>query len=379
MKTRLPAFVLATLVVPVLLFVSCGSNQASSSLGNPSRSLSPIESEALSAALNTWSGQLYFRQGNTFSHLYTTVKDIAPPAVIRGLSDGNTITISWEECGTQQGTKGEAQMKNFKSWISSSVLSTEDKKNGITWKGQAEFIYAMRYRATGWHDGLFNPDNISPPADNEPFSPWADVGTEISGNFIGSPTTVSIVKQNGKWTSIVSSTPGISGDWSDNQNIIPVLPTLPYAYDEGYGTQAYLIMQTETYVDGAPETVTDELANAATWAEQQAGSQNWGSGTNTYCELFVENAFGTSGRYTNAYKAFQAIGVSGSPQIPGQIVFFAQNAGNGQLAHTGIYIGNGNFISATSNGVKQYSLTWWSNNVAKYVGYANPPFDWPGR
>jgi len=61
---------------------------------------------------------------------------------------------------------------------------------------------------------------------------------------------------------------------------------------KGYGTQAYLIMQTETYVDGAPETVTDELANAATWAEQQAGSQNWGSGTNTYCELFVENAFG---------------------------------------------------------------------------------------
>jgi len=73
------------------------------------------------------------------------------------------------------------------------------------------------------------------------------------------------------------------------------------------------------------------------------------------------------------YKAFQALGVSGSPQIPGQIVFFAPNAGNGQQAHTGIYIGNGNFISVTSNGVKQYSLTWWSNNVAKYVGYANPP------
>jgi len=182
-------------------------NQAASSLGNPSRSLSPIESEALAAALNTWAGQLYFRQGNTFSHLFTTVKDIAPPAVIRELSDGNAITINWEECGTQQGTKGEAQMKNFKSWISSSVLSAEDKKNGITWKGQAEFIYSMRYRAVGGMTSFLIRITFRPRPIMNRFSPWADVGNGISGNFIGSPTTVSIVKQNGKWTSVVSSAP----------------------------------------------------------------------------------------------------------------------------------------------------------------------------
>jgi len=58
---------------------------------------------------------IIFCQGNTFSHLYTTVKDLAPPAVIRELSDANTITINWEECGTQQGPKAKPKWKILKA------------------------------------------------------------------------------------------------------------------------------------------------------------------------------------------------------------------------------------------------------------------------
>jgi cell wall-associated NlpC family hydrolase len=126
-------------------------------------------------------------------------------------------------------------------------------------------------------------------------------------------------------------------------------------------------------------SVATKLSDAVAWAKTQIGSRNWGTGTNTYCELFVENAFGTSGRFSTAYAGYQSIGISGSPQIPGQIVFFSKNSSNGGYGHVGIYIGNGQFISVTSSGVQLESLSWWSSNVASYVGYASPPSSWPGR
>jgi hypothetical protein len=140
--------------------------------------------------------------------------------------------------------------------------------------------------------------------------------------------------------------------------------------------------QKATFIRVTSTTITSntKLSNAASWAVSQIGSTKWGTGTNTYCELFVENAFGTSGQFVDAYTAFRSIGVSGNPQAPGQVVYFDKtygNNGNAGNGHAGIYIGNDQFISVISSGVQQSKLSLWADS--KYLGYANPPSSWPGR
>ena len=131
----------------------------------------------------------------------------------------------------------------------------------------------------------------------------------------------------------------------------------------------------------AGTALSTKLHNGGSWAETQVGSQNsdWINASGTNCELFVENAFGTSGKYQDAYTAFQQIGSSGLPQSYGQIVYFDRNQGNGMHGHAGIYIGFGQMVCVTSSGVKQESITLWGQNEATYLGYANPPESWPGR
>jgi len=114
-------------------------------------------------------------------------------------------------------------------------------------------------------------------------------------------------------------------------------------------------------------------SEAIAWAEAQLGSQNW----DFYCQRFVENAYGTSDRYLTAQDAYYALHTSNSwtPDI-GALVWFAPNAGNQWDGHVGIYIGDGNFISATSNGVAIDSLAYWNQVIAPYEGWGNPPPWW---
>jgi len=81
-------------------------------------------------------------------------------------------------------------------------------------------------------------------------------------------------------------------------------------------------MQTETYVDGAPETVTTNLQTPQPGQNSKQVLKIGEAEQILIVSYLLKMPFGTSGRYTNAYKRFRAIGVSGSPQIPGQIVFF---------------------------------------------------------
>ena len=127
-----------------------------------------------------------------------------------------------------------------------------------------------------------------------------------------------------------------------------------------------------------PKASATKLDNAVAWAWSQIGSTDWGTGDNTFCEQFVENAFGTTGKFLTAYNAYQSIGISGNPQVPGQIVFFAPTNDN-LSGHSGIYVGNDQFISVTSSGVQLKSLSQWNENVAIYLGYADPPSSWPGQ
>ena len=85
-------------------------------------------------------------------------------------------------------------------------------------------------------------------------------------------------------------------------------------------------------------------------------------------------------REATAQDAYNALNTSSdwSPDI-GALVWFTPNNGNGNAGHVGIYLGNGQFISATYNGVQTNDMTSWSTNVAPYEGWGNAPSNWPDR
>jgi hypothetical protein len=131
--------------------------------------------------------------------------------------------------------------------------------------------------------------------------------------------------------------------------------------------------RTINFVPGTAKSMT-----AIAWAMTKRGSTTW----NGLCEVFVENAFGTQYQFSTAQAAYLKLHTSTSwtPDI-GALVWFAPNAGNQNAGHVGIYIGNGQFISATetSKGVAIYNLTYWNNNIAPYEGWGDAPSTWPGN
>ena len=154
----------------------------------------------------------------------------------------------------------------------------------------------------------------------------------------------------------------------------PTIPTNALA-----GTYTITVTITYNGVSSSGQsqfTVSDKVANAIAWAKSQLGSQNW----NGLCEKFVENAYGTNGQYLTAQDAYKVLHTSTnwSPDI-GALVWFVPNASNGNVGHVGIYIGQGQFISATYNGVQINSMKSWSTNVASYEGWGDAPSSWPGR
>lgn len=96
---------------------------------------------------------------------------------------------------------------------------------------------------------------------------------------------------------------------------------------------------------------------------------------NDMCQKFVEQmTLGHSGVYPSAIAAWNAnapkaySGLQGAN--PGDIVYFSPNAGNGNNGHTGIYLGNNQFISATDQGVKKTDINQWMQATGqKLLGY----------
>lgn len=118
---------------------------------------------------------------------------------------------------------------------------------------------------------------------------------------------------------------------------------------------------------------------AVDWAQKQIGSTDWGTGTDTYCERFIENAYGVIGKAGNPIDLFNKYnGVPADPATPGLILVFQANSSNEGNGHAGIYIGGDQMISVQSSGVQQHSVSGWSQNVAPLLGYVYPPSDWPG-
>lgn len=104
-------------------------------------------------------------------------------------------------------------------------------------------------------------------------------------------------------------------------------------------------------------------------ARQYMGSKNFIG----YCQRFVRQV--TGGKTTGASaieawnKAPQKIqGAQGLQK--GDLVYFSPNSSNRNYGHTGIYEGNGQFISATDSGVKSSGLLDWIKSTGqKLLGY----------
>lgn len=118
-------------------------------------------------------------------------------------------------------------------------------------------------------------------------------------------------------------------------------------------------------------------ALAAAWAAEQVGSSAW----NQFCQQFVENAYSTTGRYPSAAAAQSALnrGKSLKEAVPGDLVYFRADDSNSGYGHAGIYLGNGQMVSATPQGVKVSDILSDAYYGPRFIGVAEAPPDWKGQ
>ena len=132
-------------------------------------------------------------------------------------------------------------------------------------------------------------------------------------------------------------------------------------------------------VTGPCSTSTSTKATrAVAWANSQVGSSSYYN----LCERFVENAYGTSGRYASAIAAYRALQAAGQIEttrtgIPaGALVFSSYTAYDGGYGHVELSRGDGTFVSGGADGP---SVKVYTSLPAGYLGWAYAPSSWPGR
>lgn len=136
---------------------------------------------------------------------------------------------------------------------------------------------------------------------------------------------------------------------------------------------------------GVSAPVSSREARAVDFARSQLGVRStsltpdgmWSG----WCELFVERAYGTSGRYPSAQANFNAQRAAGRVRTDtnppaGALVFYAW----GSYGHVGVSLGGGQVIStqgfSTPLPVRQHTVTGIN---LQYLGWAAAPTSWPGR
>ncbi len=128
----------------------------------------------------------------------------------------------------------------------------------------------------------------------------------------------------------------------------------------------------------ASGTASSKAQKALAWAKSKLGSQEW----NNLCERFVEEAYGTRGVYPTAKDASDAIvkhkgQASLKTAPPGALLYFAADETNENNGHAGIYLGNGQMISARPGGVSIERLDT-PYNRQRFLGWGNAPASFPG-
>lgn len=93
------------------------------------------------------------------------------------------------------------------------------------------------------------------------------------------------------------------------------------------------------------------------------------------CEKFVEQVTkGKTGLFPTAISAWDKqqhqSGLNGVKT--GDAVYFGADPSNGNAGHAGVYTTNGNFISATNNGIQEYNIQNWEKATGqKLLGYVS--------
>lgn len=196
----------------------------------------------------------------------------------------------------------------------------------------------------------------------KPFIPLAERNLYYSAGY--GPATYVVL---GGRSYIVTSTTQLNSCFSGWGNVRQVSTEMAQAYTAIYPVSG-----------PAPDCTSVRELRAINWAHSMIGNRNYAN----LCERFVENAFGTTGRYYSAKanlnsKITSGQLHSGDTNVPaGALAFFGPARQNGYYGHVMLSIGGGRFISSG----KTVHITGL-NTVAfgPYAGWAWADGSWPGR
>jgi cell wall-associated NlpC family hydrolase len=111
---------------------------------------------------------------------------------------------------------------------------------------------------------------------------------------------------------------------------------------------------------------------AIQWALSRLGQGGWVG----WCQRFVENAFGTGGRYASAWSAANSLMTNPGGTLAsaprGTLVFFRPHPTNGGFGHVGLSLGGGQMVSATNNGPEITGMNSYWNSL--FAGWGPPRF-----
>lgn len=129
----------------------------------------------------------------------------------------------------------------------------------------------------------------------------------------------------------------------------------------------------------SPSPSSSRESRAITWAVSQVGSGAY----NFACQRFVENAFGTSGRFGSAiamYNTLRSQGTIRGGTPPAGALTFSKSSYDKGYGHVSIALGNGRYVSGGMPAPK--TVNYMNGPAASggtYLGWAYAPSNWPGR
>jgi hypothetical protein len=121
----------------------------------------------------------------------------------------------------------------------------------------------------------------------------------------------------------------------------------------------------------------DHRDAALEWALSQRRLTKW----SWRCERFVEEAYGTRGKFDTAVEAASKLRLNRGPVAdapPGALVYFRADRANRSYGHVGLSLGRGRMISALAKvTVTDVARSPYWRSL--YAGWAEAPVAWPGR
>lgn len=196
----------------------------------------------------------------------------------------------------------------------------------------------------------------------KPFAPLTERNLYYSAGY--GPATYVVLGGRSYTISSVAQLDQCFGGWS---NVRQVSIEMTQAYTAVYPVSG-----------NAPSCTSLREQRAINWARSMIGSM----GYRNLCERFVENAFGTTGRYLSAKaNMYQKINSgqlhAGDTNVPaGALAFFKPSWQNGYYGHVMLSIGGGQFISSG----KTVHVTGLNTTAfGPYAGWSWADGAWAGR